>query len=126
MDVWPRRLIAFLIAVALSRSAKAEYSAYVDSAVCIVLSLILLRKPIAILRESFADLVDANPFAGAANTVEESARQCVERYRLTGVQWVRSRKAGRRVFVMVSFLDRKSRRRSGSACATPSTLRWRG
>ena len=41
----------------------------------------------------------------AANTVEESARQCVERYRLTGVQWVRSRKAGRRVFVMVSFLE---------------------
>ena len=97
--------IAFFIVVALSRSPKAEYSAYVDPAVCIVLSLILLRKPIAILRESFADLVDANPYAETANTVEESARQCVERYRLKGVQWVRARKAGRSVFVMVSFLE---------------------
>jgi divalent metal cation (Fe/Co/Zn/Cd) transporter len=29
----------------------------------------------------------------------------VERYRLKGVQWVRARKAGRSVFVMVSFLE---------------------
>ena len=27
---------------------------------------------------TFADLVDANPYAETANTVEESARQCVE------------------------------------------------
>ena len=72
---------------------------------CIVLSLILLRKPVEILKESFADLVDANPFAETANTVEDSARQCVERYRLVGIQWVRVRKAGRRVFVIVSFLE---------------------
>jgi len=97
--------VAFLLAVILTRTPKADYSAYVDPAVCIVLSLILLRKPAAILRESFADLVDANPFAETANTVEESARQCVERYRLNGVQSVRVRKAGRRVFVIVSFLE---------------------
>lgn len=97
--------IAFLLAVALSRTPTAEYSAYVDPAVCIVLSLILLRKPIEILKESFADLVDANPYAETANIVEESARACVERYRLKAVQWVRVRKAGRRVFVLVSFLE---------------------
>jgi predicted Co/Zn/Cd cation transporter (cation efflux family) len=96
---------AFLLAVILTRTPKADYSAYVDPAVCIVLSLILLRKPVEILKESFADLVDANPFAETANTVEDSARQCVERYRLRGVQWVRVRKAGRRVFVIVSFLE---------------------
>jgi cation diffusion facilitator family transporter len=97
--------VAFLLAVILARTPKADYSAYVDPAVCIVLSLILLRKPAEILRESFADLVDQNPFAETANTVEESAQQCVERYRLKGVQWVRVRKAGRRVFVIVSFLE---------------------
>lgn len=97
--------IAFFLTVVLSKGPKADYSAYVDPAVCIVLSVILLRKPLEILKESFADLVDANPFAETANTVEESARQCVERYRLKGVQWVRVRKAGRRVFVMVSFLE---------------------
>ena len=97
--------IAFFLAVALSRTSTAEYSAYVDPAVCIVLSLILLRKPFEILKESFADLVDANPYAETANIVEESARACVERYRLKAVQWVRVRKAGRRVFVIVSFLE---------------------
>lgn len=97
--------IAFLLAVVLSRTPKAEYSAYVDPIVCVVLSVILLRKPIEILRESFLDLVDANPFAATVNTVEESARECAQRYRLKGLQWVRVRKAGRRVFVMVSFLE---------------------
>lgn len=97
--------IAFLGAVVLSRTPTAEYSAYVDPAVCIVLSLILLRKPFEILKESFADLVDANPYAETANIVEDTARSCVERYRLKAVQWVRVRKAGRRIFVIVSFLE---------------------
>lgn len=97
--------IAFFMAAALSRSPRAEYSAYVDPAVCLVLSVIFLRKPLGILRESFADLVDANPYAETANTVEASARDCVQRYRLKALQWVHVRKAGRRVFAIVSFLE---------------------
>src|SRR5439155_9794566 len=79
----------FFLAVVLSKGPKADYSAYVDPVVCIVLSVILLRKLLEILKESFADLVDANPFAETANTIEESARQCAERYRLKGVQCAR-------------------------------------
>jgi cation diffusion facilitator family transporter len=97
--------IAFALALVLSRSPIQDYSAYVDPAVCIVLSLILLRKPIEILKGSFADLVDANPYAETANTVEDSARECVQRYGLKGLEWVRVRKAGRRLFVMVSFFQ---------------------
>ena len=97
--------IAFVLALILSRPPTQDYSAYVDPAVCIVLSLILLRQPIGILKESFADLVDANPYAETVNIVEESARDCVRRYRLKALQWVRVRKAGRRVFVIVSFLE---------------------
>lgn len=97
--------IAFLLAVGLSRTPTAEYSAYVDPIVCIALSVIFLRKPVEILRESFADLVDANPYAETANIVEETAHACVQRYHLKGLQWVRVRKAGRRLFVMVSFLE---------------------
>lgn len=97
--------VAFVMAVAFSRSPRAEYSAYVDPAVCLVLSVIFLRKPLDILRESFADLVDANPYAETANAVEAAARDCVQRYRLNAVQWVRIRKAGRRVFAIVSFLE---------------------
>ena len=97
--------LAFVVAVALSGTASAEYSAYVDPVVCIVLSLILLRKPAELLKESFADLVDANPYSETLNTVEQSARECVERYRLRGLEWVRLRKAGRRLFVLVSFFE---------------------
>jgi len=97
--------IAFVLALILSRPPTQDYSAYVDPAVCIALSLILLRQPIGILKESFADLVDANPYAETVNIVEESARDCVRRYRLKALQWVRVRKAGRRVFVIVSFLE---------------------
>jgi divalent metal cation (Fe/Co/Zn/Cd) transporter len=51
------------------------------------------------------DLVDANPYADTVNAVEESARALAERFHLEGLEWVRVRKAGRRVFVMVSFFE---------------------
>jgi len=94
---------AFVASIALGRIGTQEASAYVDPAVCIVLSVIFLRKPYEILRESVGDLVDANPYADTVNAVEESARALAERFHLKGIEWVRVRKAGRRVFVMVSF-----------------------
>ncbi|HEX9179118.1 MAG TPA: cation diffusion facilitator family transporter [Burkholderiales bacterium] len=96
---------AFALSLVLGRWASADYTQYVDPAVCIVLSVILLRKPWDILRESLADLLDANPYAERDNAVEASARACVERFGLRGVEWVRLRKAGRRVFALVSFFD---------------------
>jgi len=57
------------------------------------------------LRESVADLVDANPYADTVNAVENSARALAERFQLEGLAWVRVRKAGRRVFVMVPFFE---------------------
>jgi cation diffusion facilitator family transporter len=99
--------LAFVAGMALDRWAitSARVSAYVDPVVCIALSLIFLKKPLDILRESIADLVDANPFAGEANAVEESARALGERFRLRGLEGVRVRKAGRRVFALVSFFE---------------------
>jgi cation diffusion facilitator family transporter len=96
---------AFVVSIALSRIWKLDASAYVDPAVCIVLSLILLKKPFDILRDSISDLVDANPYAEAINALEAAARAVAERFHLKGVEWVRVRKAGRRVFVMVSFFE---------------------
>jgi cation diffusion facilitator family transporter len=94
---------AFVASIALGRIGTQEASAYVDPAVCIVLSVIFLRKPYEILRDSVSDLVDANPYADTVNAVEESAGTLAERFHLEGVEWVRVRKAGRREFVMVSF-----------------------
>ncbi|MGH7331584.1 MAG: cation diffusion facilitator family transporter [Candidatus Rokuibacteriota bacterium] len=94
---------AFGISEIMKRWGSIQASSYVDPSVCIILSVILLRKPYDILKESLADLVDANPYAETVNAVEESARACVERFQLKGLEWVRVRKAGRRVFVLVSF-----------------------
>ena len=96
---------AFAACIVLDRMGEVEASAYVDPAVCIVLSLLFLKKPYDILRESIRDLVDANPYAEKVNAVEESARAVAERFRLKGVERVRVRRAGRRVFVMMSFFE---------------------
>ena len=96
---------AFVATIALGKIGTQEASAYVDPVVCIVLSVIFLRKPYDILRESVSDLVDANPYADTVNAVEDSARALAERFHLKGIEWVRVRKAGRRVFVMVSFFE---------------------
>lgn len=96
---------AFVVATVMSRGSKVDYSAYVDPAVCIVLSLIFLKKPAELLRESFLDLVDANPYGETRNAVEQTARECVARYDLKGLEWMRLRRAGRRLFVVVSFLE---------------------
>jgi cation diffusion facilitator family transporter len=94
---------AFVAGLVLSRSSRVDYSAYVDPVVCIALSLMLLRKPFEILKESLLALVDANPYAETRNAIEQEATACVTRYGLSGVQWVHLRKAGRRLFVLVSF-----------------------
>lgn len=96
---------AFAIAEVMTRAGAGQASAYVDPGVCIVLSLILLRKPYGILKESLGDLVDANPYAETVNDVEESARAVAQRFGLKELEWVRVRKAGRRVFVLVSFFE---------------------
>ena len=96
---------AFAACIVLDRIGEVEASVYVDPAVCIVLSLLFLKKPYDILRESIRDLVDANPYAEKVNAVEESARAVAERFRLKGVERVRVRRAGRRVFVMISFFE---------------------
>jgi predicted Co/Zn/Cd cation transporter (cation efflux family) len=99
---------AFVAGIAADRLGHTDVSAYVDPVVCISLSLLFLKKPYAILRDSIADLVDANPYIEAPNLVEESAKAVAERFRLTGVESVRVRKAGRRLFATVSFLENAS------------------
>jgi cation diffusion facilitator family transporter len=96
---------AFVASFALGHIGTVQASAYVDPIVCIVLSVIFLKKPYDILRDSVSDLVDANPYADTVNAIEESARALAERFHLEGLEWVRVRKAGRRVFVMVSFFE---------------------
>ena len=83
--------VAFVVSIALGRIWKLDASAHVDPAVCIVLSLILLKKPFDVLRDSISDLVDANPYAETINTLEASARAVAERFHLKGVEMLSRR-----------------------------------
>jgi cation diffusion facilitator family transporter len=96
---------AFVAGIVLGRLGHVQASAYVDPLVCIALSGLFLKKPYAILRDSIADLVDANPYADVANLVEECAKSVAERLHLKGVERVRVRRAGRRLFATVSFFE---------------------
>jgi cation diffusion facilitator family transporter len=96
---------AFVAAVLLSPTSGVQYTAYFDPVVCIVLSLVLLRKPAELLKESLLDLVDANPYSETVNAVEQLARECVGRYGLSGLASVRLRKAGRRIYALVTFFE---------------------
>jgi predicted Co/Zn/Cd cation transporter (cation efflux family) len=73
---------AFVASIALGRIGTEQASAYVDPVVCILLSLVFLKKPYDILHDSVADLVDANPYADTVNAVEESARTLAEQFHL--------------------------------------------
>ena len=75
-----------------------------------------------ILRESMADLVDANPYADTVNAAENSAPALAERFQLEGLEWIRVRKAGRRVFVMVSFFEHPGQSLEGMDVARQAVL----
>ena len=69
-----------------------------------------------------ADPVDAHPYADTVNAVENSARALAERFQLEGLEWVRVRKAGRRVFVMVSFFEHPGKSLEGMDVARQAVL----
>jgi predicted Co/Zn/Cd cation transporter (cation efflux family) len=92
---------AFAATVALDRVYSFPYTAYVDPGATLVLSAIFLYKPLQILKASWVDLVDANPYHGTTSEVELAAAAGVEPFRLQ-VEWLKARRAGRKTFVLVS------------------------
>ncbi|MFA5146969.1 MAG: cation diffusion facilitator family transporter [Candidatus Omnitrophota bacterium] len=95
--------LAFGVTHFLSKTTLAVYEDYVDPVLCILFSLFLLTKPLSIIRESFFDLVDANPGKEMTATIRDFINESNKRYDLGGVKWVKIRKAGRKAFAIVSF-----------------------
>jgi cation diffusion facilitator family transporter len=85
------------------RKIGANLTGYVDPALCIVFSLALIFKPLRILKESFLDLVDASPQGSILVEIETLAERYKEKYHLAEVEKTRIRKAGRYLFVFISF-----------------------
>jgi len=100
--------VAFGISEYISVTYWKGYANYVDPAMCIVLAIFLLAKPISIIRDSFYDLVDASPHKNYKDDIMRIVRMCAEKYNLKGVKSVKLRKAGRQLFVVVHYLADKS------------------
>lgn len=95
--------LAFGLADFISRYHWARYADYVDPMVCIILCIGLLYKPAQIVAESFRDLVDARPEDVNPQSLEEMFRRISEKYGLTGIAWMKTRKAGRKIFLTVCY-----------------------
>jgi len=101
--------VAFGISDLMTRTVWSRYADYVDPVMCIILSIGLLYEPLNIVWESFRDLVDARPEDEIRQSTEEILRGISEQYRLPGIAWMKTRKAGRRVFLTVCYTTERDR-----------------
>jgi cation diffusion facilitator family transporter len=98
--------VAFGLSDLISYTVWNRYADYVDPITSIVLCLGLLYQPVRIVWESFQDLVDARP----DDKVHESiVREMAEKHGLSGVAWIKARKAGRKIFLTVCYRTEQNR-----------------
>jgi len=95
--------VAFAVSDVMSHTVWSRYAEFVDPVMCIILSLGLLYEPLQIVWDSFRDLVDARPDDETLGTIEETLGGISDKYRLTGIAWMKTRKAGRKVFLTVCY-----------------------
>ena len=95
--------VAFALADFITRYHWNRYADYVDPVTCIILCIGLLYKPFQIVAESFRDLVDARPEDVDHEDLQEMLRGICEKYGLTGIAWMKTRKAGRKIFLTVCY-----------------------
>ncbi|MFA6567927.1 MAG: cation diffusion facilitator family transporter [Victivallales bacterium] len=80
-----------------------QYTTYVDPVTCIALSLFLISQPAKIIWGSFRDLLDACPADDISGRISALVDDCRNEHGLKSVEWLRLRKAGRRLFLTVCF-----------------------
>jgi cation diffusion facilitator family transporter len=90
--------LAFGVSDLISYTVWSGYANYVDPIMSIILCLGLLYQPVKIVWGSFQDLVDARPNDEANERIEAMVRKMAEKYHLPGIAWIKTRKAGRKIF----------------------------
>jgi cation diffusion facilitator family transporter len=92
----------FLAGFVLREQGYAKITPYVDPVMAIMLALLLVRSPIKAVAHNILELLDAVP----AEHIQGAVRRVVEKYkpRSFGVSRLRSRKAGKKIFVDVCFM----------------------
>jgi len=101
--------VAFGVSDLMSQTVWSRYEDFVDPVMCIILSIGLLYEPLHIVWESFRDLVDARPEDDVHKSTEEMLRGICEKYRLPGIAWMKTRKAGRKIFLTVCYTTERHR-----------------
>jgi cation diffusion facilitator family transporter len=101
--------LAFGVSDLISGTVWNGYANYVDPIMSMILCLGLLYKPIKIVQGSFQDLVDATPDDEANERIETLVRQMAEKYHLPGIAWIKTRKAGRKIFLTVCYRMEQTR-----------------
>ncbi|HRZ86424.1 MAG TPA: cation diffusion facilitator family transporter [bacterium] len=100
---------AFGFAHMMPRSSWMSDTSVIDPVMCITIALVLLKKPAAIIRESFRDLLDASIDEDKQDELKHMLKRIGEKYRLAHSGDLKVRKAGRRMFLTVSFLAERDR-----------------
>lgn len=95
---------AFGLGLIMKGTRWTTYTDYVDPIMCIAISLVFLIKPLGILKNSFYDLVDASPDMEMNQRIITKAKACCLKYDLPGEGWLKTRWAGRRVFVTLHLI----------------------
>lgn len=80
-----------------------EYTSYVDPLTCIAIALFFIVSPFKILKNSLHDLTDACPPKEILDRIRSLARYSCKMHGLAGVEWLRLRKSGRRLYMDASF-----------------------
>ncbi|MCX5715552.1 MAG: cation diffusion facilitator family transporter [Candidatus Omnitrophica bacterium] len=96
--------IAFGVSYAFPKTMLGKINtSYTDPVLCILISLFLLREPLLILRDSFLDLVDASPGKKLDAKIKDFAEASAKKYNLLGVDKMKIRQAGRKIFAYILF-----------------------
>jgi len=80
-----------------------RFENYTDPVMCILISLILLKEPINILKDGFLDLVDATPGKKLDLEIRSFAQDSAQKYGLIKFEQMKIRKAGRKIFAYILF-----------------------
>ena len=87
----------------MTRRFGSWYANYADPVLCSLMAIYFLKKPIAILKESFLDLVDANPHKEIKPDIDKITQLCRDKYQLSDIKWLKLRRAGRKIFAFICF-----------------------
>jgi len=98
--------VGFLLGRQFSHQGHTRSAAYTDPVMSIILAGFLVVEPIKLIRSNMEDLLDVNPGKITEEKAQNLAESMRQEFHLPGIQQLRLRKAGRKVFLEIKFFIR--------------------